>query len=1221
MTTFLRRRFLRACFSPACALAACLLAMGTSAEAASPPETLNLLGRSQVEEYQVGLDEQDWSWLRRKGRLVLGASAPDYSPFGISSNGSDYEGLTADYAKLIGQLLHVEVEVRRYASRSEVINALKSGDIDLLGTANGYEAADPDLVMSQPYAQDQPTLVTRIGDSQGLAPDLAGKTVAMLYHYLPPAAVEQFYPKAKVRLYPSTLSAIGAVAFGQADVYLGDAISAHYLISKNYLNNVQLVDFSRMEVQPFAFALARDNLRVLNVVNQALGAIPVSERMTILRRWGAGGSSMPGQQTLHFSVREQRWLDQHPRIRVAINENFLPLSFMDKQGHFRGISADVLAKISLRTGLKFDIQRGDSVPDLIARVASGKADMLAAITPSSEREGQLRFTRPYLTNPFVLVTASGPRQPATLDEMAGKRLALIRGNVLREYLIEHYPRVELVAADNAADAMAMVADGKAQGAINSLVSAHYMISRQYRDRLQVTSTVGTMPARVAFATDRGALELYSILDKALLSIAPDEMDELTNRWRNEVLVEDSYWLRYRTTILQGFAIATLLLLLAGGWIAYLRLLMRKREQAERALNDQLEFMRVLIDGTPHPIYVRDREGRLLTCNAGYLQVFGVEREAVIGRTVVEGVLSDGNEAKGYHQDYLRVMAEGAPQVQDRRLSMPDGRVLTIYHWMLPYRGSDGAVNGMIAGWIDVSERLHLLQELREAKQSADDANRAKTTFLATMSHEIRTPMNAVIGMLELALNKADQGVMDRFAIEVASGAARGLLDLIGDILDIARIESGRLSLAPERANLRELLESVVRIFDGLARQKHLSLVLDLDARAHCDVLIDPLRFKQIVSNLLSNAIKFTAHGQVRLSVRIQANADGQRLGVVLRVEDSGIGISAEDQRRLFSPFTQASNQQQSARSGSGLGLVISRTLCEMMGGRLTLDSELGHGTQIEVSLDLPTLEPLSPAAPLEEPLGAPGRALNILVIDDYPANRLLLSQQLSYLGHRIEDAEDGAHGLRAWRNGHFDVVITDCNMPIMTGYELARAIRDEERARGLAPKLILGFTANAQPEEKARCLAAGMDDCLFKPISLKDLHARLLAVAGSGRALPDEEPPAAGSEAIDLSSLEQLTRGDPASINSLLGDLARSNDEDLARLMQLFIRHDLPGLADLAHRVKGGARIIKARGLVECCENLEAACNGQDCAPLTAAVDALQQTMERLAEQLERRLA
>lgn len=1185
--------------------------------AAMVPETLHVLGRSQVDDYSVALDEQDWRWLRGKGTLVLGASAPDYPPFGITSSGKDYEGLTADYAQLLAELLHIRVEVRRYASRSDVVQALKRGEVDLLGTSNEFEAVDPELTMSLAYANDQPTLVTRIGDNQNLTQDLSGKQLAMLYHYLPPEEVKALYPDATLQLYPSTLSAIGAVAFGSADVYLGDSISANYLINKNYLNNVQLAGFLEKKDINFSFAMARDNQRLLRIVNAALAVIPTSEGMTILRRWSAGGASMTGLQAFHFSRNEQRWMAQHPRLRVVIDDSFLPLSFYGRDGEFRGLGADVLAKITLRTGLRFDIQRAHTVPELIEQIRAGQADLLISLTPSPEREKLLRFTRPYLSTPYVLISRSATGSPGTLDDMSGKRLAVIRGTPVRGMLIEQYPGIELVDADNAEQAMTLVANGQADAAVSALITARYMISRQYRDRLRITSTVGTASARIGFATARDATELHSILDKALLSIAPEELDEVSNRWRSEVVVEDSYWMRHRTAILQGFTVAALLLLLALGWIAYLRLLIRKRRQAEVALGDQLEFMRVLIDGTPHPIYVRDREARLLICNAGYLEVFGVEREVVVGKTVIEGVLKSVEEAAGYHHDYLQVMKEGLPRVQDRKLTVA-GNVLTIYHWMLPYRASDGAVSGMIGGWIDISERQRLVQALREAKESADDANRAKTTFLATMSHEIRTPMNAVIGMLELAMKKAEQGVTDRFAIEVASGAARGLLDLIGDILDISRIESGRLSLAPERANLGDLVTAVARIFEGLTWQKQLRLVLELDGDVNRDVLIDPLRFKQIISNLLSNAIKFTFKGEVRLRVKAEAGHDGERLAVCLQIEDTGSGISAQDQLRLFNPFTQASNNTQSPRSGSGLGLVISRTLCEMMGGQLNLTSVMGQGTRVEIVLDLPILQPLSESMIARAEPVVSGQSLSILVIDDYPANRSLLSQQLSYLGHRVKDAEDGAHGLLAWRSQHFDVVITDCNMPVMNGYELARAIRAQEGTRGLAPGLILGFTANAQPEEKEHCRLAGMDDCLFKPISLKDLNVRLASIMPANVQVPLEEGRVGQPDDVDLAHLHPLTRGDDASIRSLLGDLSASNNEDMARLMKLFTRHDVSGLSNLAHRVKGGARIIKAQGLITACDLLEAACSGLDPAQLTEAVDAVHQAMERLAERLER---
>lgn len=1067
-----------------------LLAQGLAVAAAEPQvQTLHLMGRSSVEAYSVVLEPSDRQWLKQHGPLRLGISAPDYGPFDLTVNGQDFEGLTADYAQLLSQLLHVDIEVKRYPSRPQAIEALKLGELDLLSSSNGFEAQYPELVLSLAYADDSPALVTRSSNRQRPPVDLAGLRVAMLDHYLPPQKVKDFYPKATLQLYPSTLTAIGAVAFGQADIYLGDFISASYLIHKNYLNNVQLADFSRLEDNPFSFALRRDNPGLLRMVNAALVAIPASVRMTILQRWSADGPQINNPWHFKPTAGELRWMIEHPRIKVAINDQFMPLSFVDEQGEFKGLVADLLATLSVRTGIEFEAVRAHSVLEVVALVKSGKADMLGGITRSTALENKLTFTRPYLITPFVLTTPIGPDGPQTLDDMAGLRVALVRGNALREFIVQNHPNITVVDADNAPAALEMVAKGKADAAISTLASARFLVSRRFAKQLKITSTVGTQPEQIGFATADDNPHLSAILSKALLSLTPGDMSELSSRWRTDTSPVESFWLRNRAEIIQGFTIAAALLLVAIAWITYLQRVIARRQQ--------------------------------------------------------------------------------------------------------------------------------LVNELNAAKQRADEANRAKTTFLATMSHEIRTPMNAVIGMLELAMKKADQGIIDRFAIEVASVSARELLDLIGDILDIARIESGHLSLNPKRSNIKSLVEAVTRMFDGLARQKQLSLVCESSPAADVDVLIDPIRFKQIVSNLLSNAIKFTNKGEVRLTLTVQPAHDAQHVSVCLRVADTGVGISVQDQSRLFSPFVQASNNTQSARQGSGLGLVICRELCEMMGGQLHLDSLEGLGTQIDIVMVVPVLEHEEHAVDGHEPEPGIGRSLNILVVDDYPANRMLLAQQLSYLGHRVTDAENGVLGLKAWRLGYFDVVITDCSMPLMNGYQLAQAIRAEEAQLARAACQIFGFTANAQPGEVERCLEAGMDRCLFKPISLKDLSACL--ATGQVQSLKGLNGDESGrDDEIDLTYLKQLSQGDESMIQGLLAELATRNRQDLAALIELFVKDDYAGMAALAHGIKGGGRLVRARKLIECCEQLEAVCQAGEPQGLTVAVDALHSSMEQLADELER---
>ncbi|WP_033727583.1 transporter substrate-binding domain-containing protein [Pseudomonas cremoricolorata] len=526
-----------------------------------------------------------------------------------------------------------------------------------------------------------------------------------------------------------------------------------------------------------------------------------------------------------------------------------------------------------------------------------------------------------------------------------------------------------------------------------------------------------------------------------------------------------------------------------------------------------------------------------------------------------------------------------------------------------------ALLSLAIAWIRYLGRLQV--ELRKAKQTADRANQAKTRFLTTMSHEIRTPLHAMLGMLELAQLKAEQGALDHLALEVAAEAARSLLELIGDILDVSRIEAGQLQLAPQRVNLREQVTRVLQLFEQQARSKGLQLRLHCQGVVDSDVLLDPVRFKQVLANLLSNAIKFTERGWVE--VRLRALPEHQRLAVQLQVCDSGVGIAADELAQLGQPFRQASNQQQSPRCSSGLGLGISRSLCQMMGGDLQLRSELGQGTEVSICLDLPWLaEQSSSEAGDVQPQPAAAAPLKVLVIDDYPANRLLLAQQLDYLGHQARVAEDGAQGLRVWLKEPFDVVISDCNMPRLNGYALARAMREHERRRALPACRLLGITANALPEERLRCRAAGMDDCLFKPLALGSLVRALGAgqVAGASQA-----PVTATPVSFDMAHLHQLVGPDRSALQALTRDLRQSNRDDLQRLQRLG-EHDRSALADLVHRIKGGARIAGAQHLAMLCELVERSCAegaGWEC--LHGAVQALAEAMEDLERSLAEQAA
>lgn len=362
---------------------------------------------------------------------------------------------------------------------------------------------------------------------------------------------------------------------------------------------------------------------------------------------------------------------------------------------------------------------------------------------------------------------------------------------------------------------------------------------------------------------------------------------------------------------------------------------------------------------------------------------------------------------------------------------------------------------------------------------------AKTHFLAMVSHEIRTPLNAILGILELQIAQTQHA---QPMLEVAHDAAKDLLALVGDVLDMSRIESGHMPLEPSAQELVSLTRAVVLLFEEASEQKQLALRFSVVGGVRCPVLIDPWRYKQILSNLVSNAIKFTREGEIRITLSHQIT-DAQRVAVSLSVTDTGPGIAPEHQARLFTPFAQFGPNEDGARNGSGLGLAICRALCELMAGKLTLNSTPGKGTCVTLQLTLPPshdpclVQRSLPAIPVSTTKGR-----RVMIVDDYRPNLLLLRHQLELLGHQVIEAQSGEEALATWHaHKPFDYILMDCNMPLMDGFTLAKTIRLQEQQQAISRATLLGFTAIAQQEIIEQCQQAGMDGCLFKPCSQQEI--------------------------------------------------------------------------------------------------------------------------------------
>lgn len=383
-------------------------------------------------------------------------------------------------------------------------------------------------------------------------------------------------------------------------------------------------------------------------------------------------------------------------------------------------------------------------------------------------------------------------------------------------------------------------------------------------------------------------------------------------------------------------------------------------------------------------------------------------------------------------------------------------------------------------------------ELDAARRQADQANRAKSQFMAVTSHEVRTPLNGILGATELLMETELTPTQKRY-VQTAHRSATSLLALINDVLDLSRIESGKLHLRPTDFDLRELLGEALELVAVTARDRPIELRCQVATRLPDRVHADPLRLRQLLVNLLHNASKFTERGSVELDVSLLRES-GSTLWVRLAVSDTGIGIAKDQLESIFLAFEQVDGSSTRRHGGSGLGLAIVKDLATLMGGTVDVESRLGVGSRFWVDLPFGRAQPVAPSSGVA-PMDDDEAVICALVVEDDLVNQMIIEDMLKVLGCEVQTVADGEQAVRAARQEHLDIIFMDCHMPVMDGYEATRRIRQEEGAHGRR-RPIVALTADTLPEDRERCLESGMDDFLSKPASRSQLSATILRWTG-----------------------------------------------------------------------------------------------------------------------------
>ncbi|MBC8151823.1 MAG: response regulator [Bacteroidetes bacterium] len=683
----------------------------------------------------------------------------------------------------------------------------------------------------------------------------------------------------------------------------------------------------------------------------------------------------------------------------------------------------------------------------------------------------------------------------------------------------------------------------------------------HSDRLFKRGAIATGDARLD--SIRSVLDISDRFHLLMVETEKNEQALLVTR------TNDSDQSARYAAISNGLGAVAALALIA--WAIYL--LVQKLEssnQLNKKLKDSEQRTQNFLEAVPISVVVLDVNGDFYYANKAATTLFG-NTPSHFGNyqnTLKEIKVFRSSNGQPYPTDerpIYRAMQGETTKIDDMEMRL-EGRVVQVMTSASPVYDSEGTLQYIISSTVDISDRVQSEFRLQQAKEMAEEAARLKENFLANMSHEIRTPLNAIVGFSNLLETTPLDTEQKEFITSVRT-AGKNLLTIVNDILDMSKIEAGMLQFESVPFTISSLVGSIQTMFQSAAADKNLQLIVENDPTLPSTVLGDPTRLTQILLNLISNSIKFTKDGSVTVSIKKIAEADNA-VRVQFVVSDTGIGMAAEVLPHIFERFQQATDFTTRYYGGTGLGLNIVKSLTEMQGGTITVNSTLGRGSRFTVEIPYPIApEQPEPATNTVASPGADGHPLTVLIVEDNSMNQRLAVQVLKRLGYNTLVAENGQRSLEILQTEiQVDIILMDIQMPVMGGYETTRRIRNSHRSQ--IP--IIAMTAHALASEREQCLQAGMNDFVPKPFQTEELQRILrkyLPIAATEMiqltSIAPTKPAPKPSFSID--ALMRAVDNDADFAAEMLTLFVKQTEDDLKRLQQAIVQEDLELISQIIH--------------------------------------------------------
>lgn len=1103
------------------------------------------------------LSSQQRAWLSQQQEISVGIVGPLTPPFELLTSKKNFEGMGADLLSIFSLMAGVNIKLNLYENESKALSAIKDNRVQMLGINSILPKLEQKKLLSGMFSNEliPSSRVYLAGRRGGQLADIESATMAYELESFDINMLRELYPKATLIGYETASLAFDSVLLGHADYFIGSRSVGRYLNGGRF-GNLAALKVLDVKNKPLSFFVGESNKHLLDILNVFIDVLKehrVYGTLDLRWRGGMGSELLVPSDYLVSAVYNDL---KERKLRVGLIKNNLPFSFLNNNGQWQGMIISMLDYISLQTGLTFVEVAYDRFDEAERGLLNNEVDIISSL--ASHVPNGVYLTSLYYNADDVLVEVAADNLPKHGDSL----YAAVSSNreEINNSLLSRDVGNKFIYFDTDFDVLRQLESGLINKAVVSLYSAEYyrkLSSRSY----SIIKKINNDSIERVFSVRNDDVSLLKIIDASLALSLPSHLSNIAYQWRYGPKPEMGIYAQYGHIIKPLMVVVIPCLLIYFYYSYRLARALKYRKKAEVKLLSQLDMMQQFIDGIPHPVVLLGSNLCIKFRNRSFNKAFGITVDAdvifldsLISEEDCDGVLKTINSAFCFDNVLTR---ETSIKILDKSKDIQD--------WFIPYDDVNDDSRGVFWGWFDVTWRNDAYTTAIHAKAEAEQANQAKSEFISTISHEIRTPLNIINGFLEIFSSSQSISMSEREELNYMRSASQNLLELVGDVLDVTKIESGLLTIENEAVDIYTLLRNSADMFYLMASKKGVKIFEEYQLDSSSWFILDPLRVRQVFYNVLSNAVKFTDAGMIKILVRF---VDGT---LHVRVTDTGIGISEEKLGCLFKPFIQAHTDK--SYTGSGLGLNISKRLCELMGGGISMSSVRGEGTIVEFYLPCARVAPSKKIGKIRDvtPHEKCG-VTNIVIVDDHPINLILLDKQLKSLGYSVIKAETARNVIDILKFQSVDAVLTDCQMPDIDGFELAQMIRHAEE-QGELPRrhVIIGLTASGLEQDRSKALQSGMDGCLFKPIDRSRLQKAF-------------EP---YLESICHQDTEFHVKQQKTENAQLLKLVHDTSMQDLSAAYQALEEHDYERVSSLVHRIKGVYLMFKINEVVSLCEQIE----------------------------------